>query len=181
MIQELRAGCLPSEVEAGRWNKVPRDNRLCKLCNSGEVEDEMHFLSLLLFSIHNDSVIRMFYNPNTFLWVPSCSEKRGLTVLYNIVLCYITCVQACVLSVLVLVFIFPHLFLILGLYRVCRFSTFILDRICRNWNVECPLLAELGECEANPGTLDIVCARACEQCHGGDTPGLYHHRYRDII
>ena len=32
----------------------------------------------LSFSIYTDSVIRMFHNPNT--WVPSCSDKRGLTI-----------------------------------------------------------------------------------------------------
>ena len=29
---------------------------------------------------YNDSVIRMFHNPKTFYWVPSCSDNRGVTV-----------------------------------------------------------------------------------------------------
>ena len=43
----LRAGCLPLEVETGRHSKpdkVPLHERLCKLCNSGEIEDEFHFV-----------------------------------------------------------------------------------------------------------------------------------------
>ena len=35
--------CLPLEVETGRWHNVPRENRICKLCDSGEV-DEVHFI-----------------------------------------------------------------------------------------------------------------------------------------
>ena len=44
LITLLRAGCLPLEVEIGRWYNVPRESRICKLCTSGEVEDEVHFI-----------------------------------------------------------------------------------------------------------------------------------------
>ena len=30
------------EIEYGRYKDIPREQRLCKLCNSGEVEDEFH-------------------------------------------------------------------------------------------------------------------------------------------
>ena len=32
------------EVKIGRWYNVPRECRICKLCTSGEVEDEVHFI-----------------------------------------------------------------------------------------------------------------------------------------
>ena len=44
LITLLRAGCLPLEVKIGRWYNVPRECRICKLCASGEVEDEVHFI-----------------------------------------------------------------------------------------------------------------------------------------
>ena len=44
LITLHRAGCLPLEVETGRWYNVPRECRICKLCTSGEVEDEVHFI-----------------------------------------------------------------------------------------------------------------------------------------
>ena len=44
LITLLRAGCLPLELEIGRWYNVPRESRICKLCTSGEVEDEVHFI-----------------------------------------------------------------------------------------------------------------------------------------
>jgi hypothetical protein len=30
-------------IEVGRYNKTPRNERFCKKCNTGEIEDEMHF------------------------------------------------------------------------------------------------------------------------------------------
>ena len=40
----LRAGCLPLTVEVGRFTGVPYRQRVCMLCDSGEVEDQAHFL-----------------------------------------------------------------------------------------------------------------------------------------
>ena len=39
----LKIGSLDLEIQRGRYNNVPRDQRLCKLCHN-EVEDEYHFL-----------------------------------------------------------------------------------------------------------------------------------------
>ena len=41
---KLRLGVLKLEVENGRKIGLDRAERGCKLCNSGEVEDEAHFL-----------------------------------------------------------------------------------------------------------------------------------------
>jgi hypothetical protein len=43
LLVRLRAGCLDLEIETGRWRGIPREQRICKLCNI-EVEDELHFL-----------------------------------------------------------------------------------------------------------------------------------------
>ena len=42
----LRAGCLPLEVELGRYTqpKTPVENRTCKLCHQ-ETEDQEHFIT----------------------------------------------------------------------------------------------------------------------------------------
>jgi len=32
------------EIESGRFHNIPRENRLCKLCQQGVVESEFHFL-----------------------------------------------------------------------------------------------------------------------------------------
>ena len=43
-IAMCRAGILPIEIEKGRWRGKPREERLCKQCNTGVVEDMNHFL-----------------------------------------------------------------------------------------------------------------------------------------
>ena len=40
----LRFGCLPLAVEVGRYTGTPYRERVCRLCNCGEVEDQHHFL-----------------------------------------------------------------------------------------------------------------------------------------
>ena len=44
LLAKLRLGTLDLEIEKSRHHNVPRDERLCKLCNSGEVEDVIHFI-----------------------------------------------------------------------------------------------------------------------------------------
>ena len=44
MILKLRGGTAPLQVEMGRWRGVKREERTCKECNSGEVEDVIHWL-----------------------------------------------------------------------------------------------------------------------------------------
>ena len=43
----LRCGCLPLEVETGRYRspKTPISSRTCQLCNDGSIGDEVHFLN----------------------------------------------------------------------------------------------------------------------------------------
>ena len=32
-----------TDIERGTYENIPRDQRICKLCDSGEIEDEFHF------------------------------------------------------------------------------------------------------------------------------------------
>ena len=43
---KLRISAHKSNIEVGRYNKTPRNERFCKKCNTDEIEDEMHFLLL---------------------------------------------------------------------------------------------------------------------------------------
>ncbi len=43
-IAMLRLGCLPIQIELGRRSNTPLDSRICKLCNQGCIEDEVHLL-----------------------------------------------------------------------------------------------------------------------------------------
>ena len=41
-IAKFRLGVLALNVEVGRYTKIPRENRLCVMCNMGHVENEIH-------------------------------------------------------------------------------------------------------------------------------------------
>ncbi len=42
-IAQYRCGILPLEIKIGRWQNKPVEERICKVCQSGEVENEFHF------------------------------------------------------------------------------------------------------------------------------------------
>ena len=44
LISKLRLGVFPLEIEKGRRRGLAREDRICKLCNSDKVEDEIHFI-----------------------------------------------------------------------------------------------------------------------------------------
>ncbi len=43
-LAQYRCGILPLEIETGRWQNKPVEKRICKVCESGEVENEFHFI-----------------------------------------------------------------------------------------------------------------------------------------
>ena len=55
VVGSLRAGCLPLAVETGRYRspKVPLVDRVCTLCDTGCVEDEIHFITTCR-ALHNE-------------------------------------------------------------------------------------------------------------------------------
>ena len=40
----LRISAHNLKIEAGRYNNIERNKRTCSICNSGEIEDEFHFM-----------------------------------------------------------------------------------------------------------------------------------------
>ena len=54
-------------TEYGRYDRIPRDNRLCPSCRSNEIEDETHFLfNCPKYSIQRDEFYTkvLFFVPN---------------------------------------------------------------------------------------------------------------------
>ena len=43
-LVKLRISSHKLRIETGRYDKIPREERLCNLCNSNKIEDETHFL-----------------------------------------------------------------------------------------------------------------------------------------
>ena len=44
VMMRLRGGTVPLRIESGRWQGLPREERTCQECQSGEVEDVAHWL-----------------------------------------------------------------------------------------------------------------------------------------
>ena len=44
LFAQLRAGILPLQIEVGRFRNIPISERLCIICNNGEIDDEIHFV-----------------------------------------------------------------------------------------------------------------------------------------
>ena len=44
MLMKLRGGTAAFQIEIGRWRGMKREERICKECQSGEVEDVCHWL-----------------------------------------------------------------------------------------------------------------------------------------
>jgi hypothetical protein len=51
-IAKLRSSTFPLAVELGRYRGIAKEERICKFCTTGQVEDEMHYL--LNCSHYND-------------------------------------------------------------------------------------------------------------------------------
>ena len=51
LMARLCCGILPLRIETGRCVGESPDERLCKLCNGPDIEDEKHFLLEIIFSI----------------------------------------------------------------------------------------------------------------------------------
>ena len=44
ILAQVRCSTLPLKIETGRFVGTPKENCLCDICNSGQVEDEFHFI-----------------------------------------------------------------------------------------------------------------------------------------
>ena len=61
----LRSGNLPLEIETGRYSNVTLQERICKLCNSNVIEDEIHFtVDCQLYDDIRDSLIDKVHQIN---------------------------------------------------------------------------------------------------------------------
>ena len=63
VLVKLRIGNHKLMIKSGRYDQIPRENRLCPSCGSNEIEDETHFLfNCPKYSIQRDE----FYNKVQF-------------------------------------------------------------------------------------------------------------------
>ena len=58
LMAQFRASTLPLEIETGRYSGLALEQRLCKICNNGDIEDEIHFICFC--RAYHDERIKLF-------------------------------------------------------------------------------------------------------------------------
>lgn len=82
ILAKFRCGNLKLNIETGRYNKTPLQDRKCILCDSGAIEDEVHFL--IDCNFYSDLRFYLFYSALEIL--PdflNCSSCDKLSFLMN--------------------------------------------------------------------------------------------------
>ena len=92
IFAQFRCGILPLEIETGRFKDIMLNERICKLCESGCVEDEIHFLcecpnyskerSVMYSKIYeNDVVFDEMDSLDKFVYLMSNNERAVISFL----------------------------------------------------------------------------------------------------
>ena len=83
-VAKLRTSIHKLEIETGRWNKTPREERICKQCILNKIEDEKHFLFECQMYInerqelYNTIETKININPSQI-----CDYKDRLVTIFN--------------------------------------------------------------------------------------------------
>ena len=77
---KFRLGTLDLEIEKGRRKNIPRPNRVCKICDTKQIEDEMHFILLCpSLSTQRDPFIKNILSlHNQFAFLPNAAKIKFL-------------------------------------------------------------------------------------------------------
>ena len=80
-ISKPRCSNVKFPIETGRWNNIPRTERLCLLCNARTIGDEFHYL----FVCQNEQIqrLRAKYIPPYYVTNPREDKMKGMLSLCN--------------------------------------------------------------------------------------------------
>ena len=71
----LCMGCLPVAVETGHYSHIPYQERVCRLCNWGEVEDQAHFIAIC--PCFNDVRLKLYSHYSIRLFLPTALARQN--------------------------------------------------------------------------------------------------------
>jgi hypothetical protein len=77
VLAQYRCGILPLKIETGRYTGMPVEQRLCQLCDLGEIENERHFLfHCPLYSDLRNTVFGTKLTENHFISLSSGEQLK---------------------------------------------------------------------------------------------------------
>ena len=92
MMIKLRGGTAAFQIETGRWRGVIREERVCKECESGEIEDAEHrLLRCEAWKSHREPLLALMQehqeadddNLAAFLLSFACRNYTALSIISN--------------------------------------------------------------------------------------------------
>ena len=87
-LAKFRLSSHKLNIEVGRHNNIPRNERKCTLCNLNDIEDEFHFLLKcpLYTTFRRQYIPKYFYtNTNMFKYI-TLMQSENISTLKNIAL-----------------------------------------------------------------------------------------------
>ena len=78
-LTRFRTSSHDLEIEKGRYNRIRREDRLCKLCNLNQIETEYHFL--LICPFYRD--LRLQYIKRYYQTWPNLKKIENLMISKN--------------------------------------------------------------------------------------------------
>ena len=101
-ITRLRLSNHGFPIERGRYQKIPRNERICMLCDKGEIGDEQHiimsctstkqFRDVLFKSMSHITQYKLLDTKQQFLYLLSCTDMSIIRIFGKMVL---ACIKKC--------------------------------------------------------------------------------------
>ena len=82
VLTKFRCCNLKLPIETGRWENIPRENRLCQLCNLQNIGNEYHYLFECTYV--NIERLRLKYVPAYYRNNPNIHKMKGNIAICNI-------------------------------------------------------------------------------------------------
>ena len=95
MLMKLRGGTAAFQVEVGRWRGVKREERICKECQSGEIEDVCHWL---LQCPAWDHIRQPLFTAQALKDLPEGATLEQRTAAILSIACSNNCIRRCISS-----------------------------------------------------------------------------------
>ena len=94
LFAQLRAGILPLHIETGRFVDTKLNDRICRICGNGEIEDEIHFITscsaysdlrdILFTKAANDNPEFISYDVlDSFVYLMNDLQKPTMDFIHN--------------------------------------------------------------------------------------------------